>query len=457
LTLSAHSGIIRPRLTADKPIEQMTETVGERLRRLRVAQGLSQRELAAPGVSYAYISRIEAGARRPSVKALRKLAAKLGVSPDYLETGSHLSSAEERDLRLTDLELRLRLDDEAAPFADVEALLTESLAAGDALAAARARIMLGLGAARRGDNAAAIANLEDAIASGHADPTVRPDVHATLGRAYADAGDPRKAAELFERGLEETTHDAPEDFTAQVRYATYLSYALTDLGELERARTVVQEALRRGERVTDPYTRVRLYWSLGRIAHEQARPRAALDNFRKAVALLELTEDTLHLARAHLSAAGSAILTRELDDAERHLDLAEPLLGSRAEPGDLAIMRRMQADLAVARGDGAVAVARGREAAETAGTDYPNQRGLALAAVAAGLALEDDDEAGPTYAEAVELLGKHGTRRERSEVLRAYGHYLRSVGRTGEAFDVLDSAAQVAATLQPEAAVTVDG
>ncbi len=61
--------------------------MGERILRLRVEQGLSQRELEAPGVSYAYISRIEAGARNPSEKALRHLAAKLGTTALYLETG----------------------------------------------------------------------------------------------------------------------------------------------------------------------------------------------------------------------------------------------------------------------------------------------------------------------------------------------------------------------------------
>lgn len=61
--------------------------VGERIRARRLELGLSQRELSAPGVSYAYISRIEAGFRRPSVKALRKLAPKLGVSVHWLETG----------------------------------------------------------------------------------------------------------------------------------------------------------------------------------------------------------------------------------------------------------------------------------------------------------------------------------------------------------------------------------
>jgi transcriptional regulator with XRE-family HTH domain len=60
--------------------------IGTRPRQRRQSLGLSQRDLSEPGVSYAYISRIEAGARTPSVKALRKLAPKLGVSVEWLET-----------------------------------------------------------------------------------------------------------------------------------------------------------------------------------------------------------------------------------------------------------------------------------------------------------------------------------------------------------------------------------
>ena len=91
------------------PPTTTAERVGERLGRLRLERGLSQRDLSSPGVSYAYISRIEAGARRPLVKALRMLATKLGVTPGYLETGSELANSEARELRLADTELRLRL------------------------------------------------------------------------------------------------------------------------------------------------------------------------------------------------------------------------------------------------------------------------------------------------------------------------------------------------------------
>jgi transcriptional regulator with XRE-family HTH domain len=68
-------------------VSSNTKATGERLREARLRAGMSQRELSEPGVSYAYISRIEAGVRTPSVKVLRKLAPKLGVSVTWLETG----------------------------------------------------------------------------------------------------------------------------------------------------------------------------------------------------------------------------------------------------------------------------------------------------------------------------------------------------------------------------------
>lgn len=81
----------------------MTESIGRRLKRLRLEQGFSQRELAAKGVSYAYISRIEAGTRRPSVKALRLLAENLGVSPEYLEFGREYTTTDELAAELAEL------------------------------------------------------------------------------------------------------------------------------------------------------------------------------------------------------------------------------------------------------------------------------------------------------------------------------------------------------------------
>ena len=55
----------------------ITPDFGERIRALRIELDLSQRDLSTDGVTYAYISRIEAGARTPSLSAVIELAARV--------------------------------------------------------------------------------------------------------------------------------------------------------------------------------------------------------------------------------------------------------------------------------------------------------------------------------------------------------------------------------------------
>src|SRR4051812_27189148 len=180
------------------------ETIGARLKRLRLQRGLSQRDLSSPGVSYAYISRIEAGARTPSVKALRKLSQKLGVSVEYLETGRDIREVDDRELRLTDAELELRLEtDTRGAEQKLEKLLDESRAAGDRTSATRAGIGLGFASAYRGNHLDAVERLETALSEDPPPPQLRPDVYATLGQSYAALGAPERAARLFERCLEQ--------------------------------------------------------------------------------------------------------------------------------------------------------------------------------------------------------------------------------------------------------------
>ena len=61
--------------------------LGERLRQLRVAAGMTQTDLAGERFSKEYVSQIERGKTRPTTDTLDWLAEKLGCDPDYLETG----------------------------------------------------------------------------------------------------------------------------------------------------------------------------------------------------------------------------------------------------------------------------------------------------------------------------------------------------------------------------------
>jgi transcriptional regulator with XRE-family HTH domain len=425
------------------------ESIGQRLRRLRLERQLSQRELASPGVSYAYISRIEAGARRPSVKALRQLARKLGVSVEYLETGSDLRDVDERELRLADAELELRLAEDPSRGLDVvRQILDEATGAGDSTSALRARVAIGLAEARAGNNALAVERLEPALDSGLLDPSRRPDVYATLGQAYAALGQPQRAVDLFEACLARVAEESPEDVTTQVRFSTYLSYALSDMGELGRAEGVLEAALAQADQVADAYTRVRLYWSLARLNEIRNQPAAALDHIRRAIALLEVTEDTLHLARAHLLCGTIMISQGKAQEAGAQFTAAERMFGPKPDPLDLANLRSDQAKRAVLLQQPKEAERLAREALELLGDDHPAERGVALAILAEALAEQEDPEADKTFKHAVQLIDEHGRQNEKADTYRSWAHYLRKAGRESEALDVLDRAAQLSSSPQ---------
>jgi transcriptional regulator with XRE-family HTH domain len=421
------------------------ETIGQRLKRLRLERGLSQRELAAPGVSYAYISRIEAGTRQPSVKALRKLAGKLGVSADYLETGSELDPAAARELRLSDLELAIRLGDSDGSDEAVRVLLADAIAAADGPCAFRARIALATVLEARDDQLGAITLIEAAIVDEPFQPAERPDVYARLAHAYGAAGRPADAVQLLERCLEGSA-DAP---AAEARYAALLSYALTDLGEIARAEEVVRTALERMRDTEDPYMRVRLYWSLARLAEAEGRGFVALSNVRKAIALLESTEDALNLARAHIL-AGRILLSREnAAAATEHLDHAERLLGMAPAAQDLIEVKVQRSRIAILQADADKAVVLARDA--LAIDSHPADRGEALAALAEGLTLRGELEpAESAFRESVEILESHSRWRAAANTCRAWSQMLRHSGREADALDVLDRAAELGMRATPQ-------
>jgi transcriptional regulator with XRE-family HTH domain len=416
------------------------EGVGQRLKRLRVARGFSQRDLSSPGVSYAYISRIEAGARTPSVKALRKLAQKLGVSVEYLETGRDIRDVDDRELRLADAELELRLtDDFAAAGSKLEKILTEALAAGDTASAVRARVALGLAAAQRGNHLEAVERLEAAVTGeGGPPPHLRPDLYTTLGQSYAVLGAPDRAVRIFDDCLARVRAEVPEDVSVQIRYATFLSYALTDAGEFERASAVVREALSGADDQTDPYTRVRLYWSLARLNVVNGRSTEALEYIRSAIALLKATDDTLTLARAYLLAAGAELRRGDAADATENLQLAERLLGASGQSEDVGMLRIGQSRLAALQKDATVAVERARDALALLGDFHGGEQGSAVHALATGLVLEGDDRgAEDAFRRAVDLLTVHGRRAEAGETALEWATFLQESGREADAEPIL--------------------
>jgi tetratricopeptide (TPR) repeat protein len=264
--------------------------VGRRLREAREGAGLTQRDLSFEGCTAAYVSRIEAGARVPSLQILHEFAKRLGVTPEFLATGR--LDAEGLSSELLEAEVALRLGDEGRAADLYEAAREE---ADSSAALARARLGLGRLAARRGDVTRAIPLLEQALGSGELGPGDASAAANALGRAYTAAGRFDEAFAVFSRSLEQAR--ARGDQFDQVRFALLLANAYVDHGDYGRAHATLGEVLDLARATADPMVRASLYWSQSRVRLSEGEPDGAAEYAQLALATLRSSEQTLEAAR----------------------------------------------------------------------------------------------------------------------------------------------------------------
>jgi len=417
------------------------ETIGQRIRRLRLKRGLSQRQLAAPGVGYAYISRIEGGGRNPSLKTMRILARRLGVSVEELETGRRVTAEADRELRVSDAELALRLGDDIDA---VEETFRAILQDEDAEPSLVARAFAGLGqiAARRGDRQAQVDYLERAIDTGQMPPEERPEVYEELAQALAFTDSPGRAIVLLEQGLVEVRARAARNVPLEARFMTYLACAYSNAGDAGRATRLLHEAADKVEALASPQARVRVYWALARMAWWDAQdPDAALRYAREALALYRMTEDVRGLALAHVLNASLLNLERKWWEAEKHLAKADFVLtATGASPQERGVLRAEQAKVAAWSGDGEKALALAEEADELLRGEHMQDGVRAHAFAAAHVALDDAASAEPYFQRALDFLTEHRQWREAAMLAREWAELARARGQTDKALELMDRA-----------------
>jgi tetratricopeptide (TPR) repeat protein len=297
----------RPSRHVDDP-----RAVGERLRTARTAAGLSQHQLAFPGCTPAYISRIEAGNRTPSYQILREFEKRLGVSADYLATGhEHLLEADP----LFEAEVALRLG-------DLELAGSERLVA-------RAESGLGQLALSRGQTGEAIPLLEQALTGGQLGVSEASTAGNALGRAYVSRGRFEEAFALFSRFLSDARERGDQFET--VRFAVLLANAYLDSGSFARAQETLGEVLDLARQSLDPMLQSSLYWSQSRLHSSQGNPDLAAHYAQLTLATLKASEHTL-------AAAGALLLLAHIENDRGNpaaaLELAEEGAPIVAAAGD---------------------------------------------------------------------------------------------------------------------------
>jgi len=433
------------------PKREPTETLGERLRRLRKERGLSQQSISGPGLTTAHISRIEAGLRRPSVRAIRALAKKLDVTPEYLETGTQLGPRGDLELRIADAELELRIGT-AQPEATVEnlqSLISEARVLGDPLITARAAAALGVALTATSSYAQAIPLLEEATASASITATLRPDVFLALARAHSAAGSIATSISVLEASLDYVREYANEHVGAYMRFAVSLSYALTDAGRFDEARASLEKAMEEHGDDCDRRAQVSNYWTLARITAMSGETPVALDHLRRAIALLEADEDLLAVAKAEGAYGQLLVIEGRFEEARGPLDKCVRTLEGAGRSDDLGLFVTDQAICVAELGDADEAE---RLANKALGLleQSPREQGGAIGALALSRAIKKDAAgAEPLFARAVDLLEQDSQFKQAGRFCRAWASLLGDQDRRDEATKLVARADELEKRARP--------
>ncbi|MFF5358128.1 tetratricopeptide repeat protein [Streptomyces scabiei] len=414
------------------------EVIGRRVQQLRTEQGLTQRQLAEPAYTPAYISTLEAGRVRASEPALRHIAERLGVDYEELATGRPAGFATELRLRLTGAQRTLAGGATEAAAEEFAAVLAE--AEEHALVAEHADALLGLGecALETGDLESARLRFEQ-VEQRLGDAPLPARVPALRGRATAHylAGELRYSCYLYESTLDELNRNGLHDPDALLLLYTGVIAPYMDMGAHARAAQAAELALALAPRSGDPALVARMHRSVartmiaeGRIAEADASLAKASELYRQLQIRTELAnchwmrgylhaqngdyaraEDELREARRMLSAKRAALYTSQVA-----VELADVLhrRGKSEEAGEL--LREVLSDLSSERGALHSAAA---------------HRLLGIIAEDA----RDADTAEEHYVRALSLLERAGAAGDLADLCRLLGDLYRRSGRVEAALD----------------------
>ncbi|MCX4736246.1 tetratricopeptide repeat protein [Streptomyces sp. NBC_01363] len=412
--------------------------VGRRVQQLRTKRGLTQRQLAEPAYTPAYISTLEAGRVRPSEAAVRHLAGRLGVTYEELATGrpAHLATA----LRLKLVEAQRTLATGAAE--DAAATYTRLLAEAGRhrLDDERATATLGLGhcALETGDLPTAREHFE-AAEQLLADAPLPRRAPAVRGRAVAHllAGELRYACYLLESAIDELNTSGLQDPGALLLLYTAAIAPYMDMGAHARAAQAGELALALAPQVSDPELVAGLHRSVARTLIAAGRTAEADASLAKAAEIYQQLQIRTELAHCHWMRGYVHAQDGDLSGAETELRAARDMLASKRAALYTAQVEVELADVLRRRGKADQA----RELLHRLlGELHPDRGSVHAGGAHRLLGLIHEDQGDPESAEehyvtALALLERAGAAGDLADISRLLGDLLRRTGRTEAAMD----------------------
>jgi tetratricopeptide (TPR) repeat protein len=308
--------------------------LGERLRQLRVAGGMTQTDLAGDRFSKEYVSQIERGKTRPTRETIDWLAQRLGVDSGFLANGV---SADERgrvDAALTRAGalLEARRNDEA--LEEFESIRSAVLATGMPELEARALSGEATIRMRAGDVREAIALLERAraLSEGTSFSDVeRADVLFRLGVARYKLNSIQTSIGLFDEALKVAERSEIPSDQLRSNILAWRSRCYRRRRDLEAAREDVERALELAEGLNDKRTAADVYFQASIIADREGHWVLARSYAERAKAAYEELSDRGNLGRLLNNLGGINFL---LGHPEEAVDFLKDAVGIALEVGN---------------------------------------------------------------------------------------------------------------------------
>ncbi|HEU4450565.1 MAG TPA: transcriptional regulator [Gaiellaceae bacterium] len=349
-------------------------SLGERVRQLRIARGLTQTDLAGERFSKEYVSQIERGKTRPTAETIDWLATSLGVDATFLEIGVSSSERERVESVIARAEAGLEsgqfedavaeldgvapaLGTVAAPELELRALLAsswahmylgevrksiEELDRARTIAEApsftdihRADVLYRLACCRYklSSVSTAVALYSQALElverSGLPADRLRSHIHGWRSRCYRRQRDWEAAREDAERALELARALDDPRTTANAFFQASLVAERT--GHWVLARSYAEKAKGIYEELRDQSNVGKLLNELGALNFQLGKPEAAVDQLKEAFKVLLDAGDDIDAARVISSLAQVHLRTGSVQLAEEQSRQALDMLQGRVD------------------------------------------------------------------------------------------------------------------------------
>ncbi|HET7568055.1 MAG TPA: tetratricopeptide repeat protein [Gaiellaceae bacterium] len=422
--------------------------LGERLRQLRVAAGLTQSDLAGERFSKEYVSQIERGKTRPTTETIEWLAGRLGVDAGFLAHGVATDERGRLEGALARAEALYESNQDVEAVDAFTPLISAARGTGVPELQVRALVGAGLAQMRVGAHRAALDLFNEARGIAEAESfsdVERADVLLRLGGCRYQLNSIQTALGLFNEALGLAERSGLPCDALKANILSWRSRCWRRQRDYEAAREDVERALELAQGVDDPRTIGAAYFQASLIADREGHWVLARNYAERARAAYADLSDRVHFGQLTNNLGGLNFLLGKTEEAVALLKEAFGIALETGREADAAQAVSSLAQIHLRNGDVEMAEEQARHALRLLDdrVDYVDEIGNAQLVLGRAL-LEQDrlDEADDAFAAAEASLQQLGSASHRAAAWVARGDLAARRGDDRRAAELYRAAAE---------------